>query len=316
MIARVEPLTRTRAVRGPFDYRLAPGQEVQVGSLLRVPFGARSSLGVVVELAERSELDPDRLVEPEAVLGAGVGADLVALAGWMAREYCSTPSRALQLMLAPGAADGHGRQAGACRRADRRRTGGAGRRRRPPQRPPARPARRRWPSAAPPSPPSSTRRDCGAWSPAGLVAIDRRARPRRPVRHEVGSASATAPPLTAEQSAALERLLDGAARAGGRPPRVPAAGRDRLGQDRGLSGRGGGGAAGGSDGDRARARDRAHAAGAVALSGPLRRRGGGAALGAQRRASATTSGCACAPARRGCAWARARRCSRRWTTSD
>ncbi|MGH2896607.1 MAG: hypothetical protein ACRDPM_25525, partial [Solirubrobacteraceae bacterium] len=92
MIARVEPLTRTRAVRGPFDYRLAPGQDVEVGSLLRVPFGARSALGVVVALAERSELHPDRLVEPEAVIGAGVGADLVALAGWMAREYCSTPS--------------------------------------------------------------------------------------------------------------------------------------------------------------------------------------------------------------------------------
>src|ERR1700748_1546607 len=108
MIARVEPLTRTRAVRGPFDYRLAPGQDVEVGSLLRVPFGARSSLGVVVELAERSELDPERLVEPEAVLGAGVGADLVSLAGWMAREYCSTPARALQLMLAPGASAGTG----------------------------------------------------------------------------------------------------------------------------------------------------------------------------------------------------------------
>ena len=108
MIARVQPLTRTRAVRGPFDYRLAPDQEVQVGSLLRVPFGARSSLGVVVELAERSELDPERLVEPEAVIGAGVGADLVALAGWMAREYCSTPSRALALMLAPGASAGTG----------------------------------------------------------------------------------------------------------------------------------------------------------------------------------------------------------------
>src|SRR6185437_4895767 len=46
----------------------------------------------------------------------------------------------------------------------------------------------------------------------GLVAIDRRARPRRPVRHEIGSASATAPPLTLEQSAALERLT-GALRA-------------------------------------------------------------------------------------------------------
>ncbi|MFZ0090384.1 MAG: hypothetical protein WAL63_12805, partial [Solirubrobacteraceae bacterium] len=108
MIARVQPLTRTRAVRGPFDYRLAPDQAVQVGSLLRVPFGARSSLGVVVALADRSALAPERLVEPEAVLGAGVGADLVELADWMAREYCSTPARALQLMLAPGAAAGTG----------------------------------------------------------------------------------------------------------------------------------------------------------------------------------------------------------------
>src|ERR1700722_3285561 len=109
MIARVQPLTRTRAVRGPFDYRLAPDQQdVQVGTLLKVPFGPRSSLGVVVELAERSELAPDRLVEPEAIIGAGLTPDLVALAGWMAREYCSTPARALQLMLAPGAATGTG----------------------------------------------------------------------------------------------------------------------------------------------------------------------------------------------------------------
>jgi primosomal protein N' (replication factor Y) len=109
MIARVQPLTRTRAVRGPFDYRLAPGQEeVGVGSLLKVPFGPRTSLGVVVELAEHSELAPDRLAEPEAVVGVGLSPDLVALAEWMAREYCSTPARALQLMLAPGAAAGTG----------------------------------------------------------------------------------------------------------------------------------------------------------------------------------------------------------------
>ncbi len=206
MIARVEPLTRTRAVRGPFDYRLAPGQDVEVGSLLRVPFGARSSLGVVVELAERSELDPDRLVEPEAVLGAGVGADLVALAGWMAREYCSTPSRSLQLMLAPGASVGTGArlalvaevtEAGRAALAD----------------PAARLnerqrglldalARRGATAAAELDTPGLRRLET-----RGLVAIDRRARPRRPVRHEVGSASVTAPPLTHEQSAALERLI-------------------------------------------------------------------------------------------------------------
>ena len=206
MIARVEPLTRTRAVRGPFDYRLAPGQDVEVGSLLRVPFGARSSLGVVVELAERSELAPDRLVEPEAVVGAGVGADLVALAGWMAREYCSTPSRALQLMLAPGAATGTGAKLALV--AELTATG-----RQALSDPDARLnarqrallealAERGATLAAELDTPGLRRLES-----RGLVAIARRIRPRRPVRHEVGSASATAPPLTAEQSAALEALV-------------------------------------------------------------------------------------------------------------
>ncbi len=207
MIARVQPLTRTRAVRGPFDYRLAPGQDVEVGSLLRVPFGARSSLGVVVELAERSELDPDRLVEPEAVIGAGIRADLVALADWMAREYCSTPSRALQLMLAPGASVGRGAKlalvaeltpAGsaaltdeAARLNDR-------------QHGLLQALAERGPTPAAELDTPGLRR----LESRGLVTIDRRPRPRRPVRYEVGSASATAPPLTLEQSAALERLTD------------------------------------------------------------------------------------------------------------
>jgi primosomal protein N' len=64
VIARVQPLTRTRAVRGPFDYRLRSDQDaVEVGSLLRVPFAGRRSLGVVVALAESSELPLDELTE-------------------------------------------------------------------------------------------------------------------------------------------------------------------------------------------------------------------------------------------------------------
>ncbi len=76
MIARVQPLTRTRAVRGPFDYAVpdAMAGEVAVGSLLRVPFSRRRELGVVVELADRSELEPDRLAEPERMIGAGIDA--------------------------------------------------------------------------------------------------------------------------------------------------------------------------------------------------------------------------------------------------
>ena len=74
-IARVEPLTHTRAVRGPFDYKLRAGRsEVGVGSLLRVPFGGRTTLGVVVELAGESELED----EPAGRAGGGPGGGIAA----------------------------------------------------------------------------------------------------------------------------------------------------------------------------------------------------------------------------------------------
>jgi primosomal protein N' (replication factor Y) (superfamily II helicase) len=102
-IAKVEPLTRARALRGPFDYRLPERMgEVGVGSVLVVPFGRRRVPGVVVGLAERSELPPDRLAEPVEALEAGVPAELVRLGLWAAREYCSTPARGLGLVLPPG----------------------------------------------------------------------------------------------------------------------------------------------------------------------------------------------------------------------
>ena len=206
MIARVQPLTRTRAVRGPFDYRLASGQEVEVGSLLRVPFGARTSLGVVVELAERSELDPERLMEPEAVIGAGVGADLVALADWMAREYCSTPSRALQLMLAPGASTGTGAKLALVAELTpegRAALGDPGGRLNDRQRALLGALGERGPTVASELDTPGLRRLEGR----GLVAMDRRPRPRRPAGVQIGSASATAPPLTGEQAQALAPLV-------------------------------------------------------------------------------------------------------------
>ena len=102
-IAKVEPLTTARALRGPFDYRLPEEMAgIGVGSVVRVPFGPRRVLGVVVELAERSELPPERLAEPIEALEAGAPADLVRLGLWIASEYCSTPSRGLQLVLPPG----------------------------------------------------------------------------------------------------------------------------------------------------------------------------------------------------------------------
>ena len=107
MVAKVEPLVTARSLRGPFDYRL-PGHmsEVGVGSVLLVPFGRQRLLGVVIDVAERSELPPERLVEPLAVVERGVPAELVSLALWVGEAYCSTPARALGLVLAPGTGRG------------------------------------------------------------------------------------------------------------------------------------------------------------------------------------------------------------------
>jgi primosomal protein N' (replication factor Y) (superfamily II helicase) len=108
-IAKVEPLTTARTLRGPFDYRIPREmEEVQVGTMLVVPFGRRRMLGVVVEVASRSDVPPDRLVEPVAALEQGVPADLVRLALWIAEDCCSTPARGLALVLPPGTGTARG----------------------------------------------------------------------------------------------------------------------------------------------------------------------------------------------------------------
>jgi len=105
-IAQVEPMTSTRALRGPFDYRLSEelAVGVDVGSMLVVPFGRREVLGVVVGLSHSTEIAEDKLLAPLRALELGVPADLVALAEWIAAEYCSTVPRSLGLVLPPGAA--------------------------------------------------------------------------------------------------------------------------------------------------------------------------------------------------------------------
>jgi primosomal protein N' (replication factor Y) len=105
-IAQVEPMTTARALRGPFDYRLPEelrGGAVGVGSMLVVPFGRREVLGVVVGLAESSEVASEKLLAPLRALELGVPAEMVGLAEWIAAEYCSTLARALGLVLPPGA---------------------------------------------------------------------------------------------------------------------------------------------------------------------------------------------------------------------
>ncbi|HXS43494.1 MAG TPA: primosomal protein N' [Solirubrobacteraceae bacterium] len=95
-VAQVEPLTTARTLRGPFDYVRPEG--VGVGSVLVVPFGPRDVVGVVTGVAADSEHAP---LEPRRVLEARLPPDLVALALWMAADLCSTPARALSLLLPP-----------------------------------------------------------------------------------------------------------------------------------------------------------------------------------------------------------------------
>src|SRR5919108_39321 len=55
VIAKVEPLTTTRRLSGPFDYRVGDG--TPIGAILRIPFGHQKLDGVVVALAESSEVE-------------------------------------------------------------------------------------------------------------------------------------------------------------------------------------------------------------------------------------------------------------------
>jgi primosomal protein N' (replication factor Y) (superfamily II helicase) len=106
-IAKVEPLLTTRSVSGPFDYRVPEGMShVDVGSVLVVPFGRRRVVGVVVGMADRSDLPQSRLAEPLEALEAGVPPELVELGRWVGEEYCSTPARGLGLVLPPGIGTG------------------------------------------------------------------------------------------------------------------------------------------------------------------------------------------------------------------
>ena len=189
-IAKVEPITTARALRGPFDYLRPDG--VGVGSVLVVPFGHRDVVGVVVDVAEHSELADERLAAPHRVLDHDVPRELVALALWMADEYCSTPARALAL-VSPSAG------------ARAKLTWWA-------QRHPAPPPQRRPPTARQQALLAELPRAAAADLPAlrrlearGLVTLERRATRRHVVHHHVGARRAQ-PPLTADQTLALAEI--------------------------------------------------------------------------------------------------------------
>jgi primosomal protein N' (replication factor Y) (superfamily II helicase) len=188
-IAQVEPLTTARALRGPFDYERPDG--VGVGSVLVVPFGHRDVVGVVTGLVESSAHD---VVAPRRVLEADLPADLVELALWIARDYASTPARALSLLLPPkGTRSKTALYARAVREVgDDERLNDAQR-----------------------ALLDSLPRFCGGDTAAlrrlearGLVAIEPRVVRRAPVHVPVGARRSERPTLTADQQAALRAIRD------------------------------------------------------------------------------------------------------------
>jgi primosomal protein N' (replication factor Y) len=194
MIARVEPLTTTRRLSGPFDYALPlGGGPVDVGSIVRIPFGRQRLDGVVVGLAASSALPPERLVAPTAVREDSVPPELVELAHWMAAEYCSTPARALALVLPPPGRPRTELWAVPVRRpdADERLTDN-----------------QRALLATLPAPAAGALPALRRLEQRGLVAIEPRQRRRAP-RTDVEPDRPVE--LTADQRAALERLREGGA---------------------------------------------------------------------------------------------------------
>ena len=219
-IARVEPLTTARALRGPFDYRIPRDMEgVGVGSVLLVPFGRRRILGLVVDVGDHTDVPREKLVEPVAPLEAGVPPDLVELGLWVADAYCTTPARGLALVLPPGTGTASHATPGASTRelleatltsAGREALAGSTRTRLGPQQHAALSRLARGSStAAELGVPHGT---IASLERRGLVSIGRREVARRPASVERGGgghAADTAPRvLTGAQEAALAAVLD------------------------------------------------------------------------------------------------------------
>jgi primosomal protein N' (replication factor Y) len=208
LIARVIPLTQTRAIRGLFDYRLPAGPAVAqlgVGSLVRVPFAGRTIPAVVAETADASELPAEKLATVAELLPARLPADLVELSIWMAAEYCSTPARALQILLPAGAARGlsEKRVLTVSITEDGLRAMSDGTRLSAGQ-------RSALDSLAPGG--AAVAADLGTATlrrleARGLVRLQMAVQPRRASTHSVSSTHASALPLTAEQASVLAPIL-------------------------------------------------------------------------------------------------------------
>lgn len=86
-----------------FIYRIpeALADRVGVGVQVYIPFGNRKIRGYVVELTDRAEYDTTKIKEILGIVGRSIPIEsrLIALAGWMRRNYGGTMNQALKTVL-------------------------------------------------------------------------------------------------------------------------------------------------------------------------------------------------------------------------
>jgi len=101
--AAVFPLVRTRAFAGAFDYLVPDGLEgrVVVGSLVAVPLGAQTVIGVVVELRPDTAHEGRVLPVRDLLDVPAIPADLLALARRVEQYYLTSFAAALTLVCPP-----------------------------------------------------------------------------------------------------------------------------------------------------------------------------------------------------------------------
>ena len=88
----------------PFDY-LPPAsvdvQALQPGCRVRVPFGRRRSIGILLEVRHDSDIDPTRLKPAQAILDTEpvISSDVLSMALWASAYYQHPVGEALSAAL-------------------------------------------------------------------------------------------------------------------------------------------------------------------------------------------------------------------------
>ncbi len=102
----VAPLPRAWLDRS-FTYDIPPEWQdaIRVGQMVWVPFGARRLQGIVVELAETTDLDKTRSLEAIVYPDPLVTLEQIELAHWISRHYLAPLSDCIWLFLPPGIED-------------------------------------------------------------------------------------------------------------------------------------------------------------------------------------------------------------------